>query len=163
MGLDQYLYKRTYVEYWEHRGDDNVTTTAIHKGKQLSHIKPERVAYIIEEVGYWRKANQIHQWFVENVQNGVDDCGEYNVESSQLNELKEACKAVLKLIKDGDVESASEILPTSSGFFFGSTDYDEYYIADIKDTIKIIDNCLAEAELAKEHNGFVSFAYRSSW
>ena len=28
-----------------------------------------------EEVGYWRKANAIHGWFVRNVQNGKDDCG----------------------------------------------------------------------------------------
>ena len=39
-----------------------------------------------EEVGYWRKANQIHKWFVDNVQDGVDDCGEYKVTKEQLIE-----------------------------------------------------------------------------
>ena len=33
---------------------------------------------IIEQVGYWRKANQIHNWFVENVQDGEDDCCYHN-------------------------------------------------------------------------------------
>ena len=26
----------------------------------------------------WRKANHIHQWFVQNVQDGNDDCGDGN-------------------------------------------------------------------------------------
>ena len=30
---------------------------------------------------------------------------------------------------------AAKLLPTQSGFFFGSTDYDEWYIQDLKDTI----------------------------
>ncbi len=36
------------------------------------------------EVGYWRKANQIHNWFVKNVQGGVDDCGYYGVTKEKL-------------------------------------------------------------------------------
>jgi hypothetical protein len=30
-------------------------------------------------------------------------------------------------------------LPTAEGFFFGDTDYDEYYIQDLKDTIEIVE------------------------
>ena len=26
-------------------------------------------------LAYWRKANQVHAWFVEQVQGGKDDCG----------------------------------------------------------------------------------------
>jgi len=31
-------------------------------------------------------------------------------------------------------------LPTERGFFFGSTDYNEWYLQDVKDTIKIIND-----------------------
>lgn len=29
---------------------------------------------IWKEIGYWRKANHIHKWFVDCVQDGEDDC-----------------------------------------------------------------------------------------
>jgi hypothetical protein len=46
-----------------------------------------------------------------------------------------------KIIKDPTV--ASELLPTESGFFFGNTDYNEYYYRDLLDTKKIIEEALA--------------------
>ena len=42
----------------------------------------------------WRKANQIHSWFVNNVQNGNDDCGDYEVSKDNLESLLSVCKAV---------------------------------------------------------------------
>ena len=36
-----------------------------------------------ESFGYWRKANQIHKWFVDNVQGGIDDCRPYPVSQSR--------------------------------------------------------------------------------
>lgn len=32
---------------------------------------------IIYEVAYWRKANHIHNWFVQNIQDGIDDLLDY--------------------------------------------------------------------------------------
>ena len=90
-----------------------------------------------EEVGYWRKANQIHKWFVDNVQNGVDNCGEYKVTKEQLIELRDTCN---KVLDDGNL--APELLPTRSGFFFGSTGYDEWYFNDIENTKRIIDEII---------------------
>ena len=43
-----------------------------------------------------------------------------------------------------------------SGFFFGNTDYDEWYVADIRDTLVIVDKCLAMDQAWE-------FTYRSSW
>ncbi len=156
MGLDMYLQKRTYVKQWEHNGDDNFKVEVTKKGEVVSHIKPERVSYIEEEVGYWRKANHIHRWFVENVQDGKDDCGSYYVEESQLEELMETCKKVI------DNPALSEdLLPTQSGFFFGSTEYDEWYMGDVKSTIDIIESLLSE----RNEKGYVdgSIYYSSSW
>lgn len=101
-------------------------------------------------MGYWRKANQIHNWFVENVQDGNDDCNTYYVTRDQLEELKELCINVL-----ANKELAEDLLPTGAGFFFGSTTYDEYYYGDLNDTVGIITRCL--------ETRFDSFEYQSSW
>jgi len=86
------------------------------------------------EVGYWRKANAIHRWFVKNVQDGKDDCERYRVSKENLEELKKICETVLK-----DINTGVDLLPTASGFFFGSNVYDEFYKQDLEQTIHIID------------------------
>ena len=103
------------------------------------------------KLGYWRKANHIHQWFVDNVQNGVDECQEAYVSQEDLEALKCVCQQALT-----NPEQAAKLLPTQGGFFFGSTDYGEYYFQNIKDTIKIIDEAL-------KHTATMEFYYRSSW
>lgn len=181
MGLDMYLIKRTYVHNWDHKKDKYKITVKLNN-KIVSGIKPERITNIIEEVAYWRKANQIHKWFIENVQNGVDDCGEYYVEKEKLSELVRLCRIALEkaitiddkvkngqrwtkeseewqpILQDGKVclnkNELAEILPTSDGFFFGSTDYDEYYLDDLKNTVEMIEPLLQE-------DG--DFYYHSSW
>ena len=64
-----------------------------------------------------------------------------------------------KVIEDPSV--AEDLLPTSAGFFFGGTDYDEYYMQDILDTIEILK---PEIE-AKYADGFYEpeYYYRASW
>ena len=149
MGLDMYLDKKTYVKYWEHNGDENFEVSVTKAGKP-TRIDGRKVKYITEEAGYWRKANQIHQWFVTNVQNGVDNCGDYYVEREKLEELLALCKAVL-----ADRTTAEALLPSASGFFFGGTEYDEYYYQDIEDTIKILNEAL------EDERG--DYYYSSSW
>ena len=106
MGLDMYLYKRMYTKNWEHMDKaEKHTVTVKLGGKIRKDVKPERIAYVTEEVMYWRKANAIHKWFVDNVQEGKDDCGEYSVSREKLSTLLELCNRVLagsKLV-DGDV------------------------------------------------------------
>jgi hypothetical protein len=156
MGLDMYLSKKTYVKQWEHQGDDNFKVEVTKKGEAVSHIKSERISYIEEEVGYWRKANQIHNWFVQNVQEGEDDCGNYYVEESQLEELLELCKKVL-----ANNELAEELLPSTQGFFFGSTEYDEWYFNDLTHTVQMIESLLSE----RNERGYIGgdIYYHSSW
>ncbi len=149
MGLDMYLDKRTYVQYWEHNGDENYEVE-VTKGGEPTKIDPKKVKYIIEEAGYWRKANQIHQWFVQNVQDGEDNCAEYYVGSDKLEELLDLCKKV-----QADNSLAEVLLPTVSGFFFGGTQYDEWYFKDIDNTIQILEEALADK------GG--DFYYSSSW
>jgi len=149
MGLDMYLNKKTYVQYWEHNGDNNHEVTVTKAGKPAS-IDGRKVKYVIEEAGYWRKANQIHQWFVENVQDGIDNCGEYYVSAEKLRELLALCKSI-----QNQPAVAEAVLPTASGFFFGGTEYDEWYYKDIENTIQILNEALADT------NG--EYYYSSSW
>ena len=153
MGLDMYLSKKIYIgAQYEHnnvKGEINIEK----EGKPIK-INFNKVSYIEESTAYWRKANHIHKWFVDNVQNGVDDCGDYDVSIDQLKELVSTCKKVIETAKtvDGQIlysetwdseghhynykdglvisnqEEIAEILPTTRGFFFGSDDYDQYYL-----------------------------------
>ena len=77
MGLDMYLYKKHYVKNWDWMADHEKHTISVKKGKKkLDHIKPDRICYVMEQVMEWRKFNALHKWFVDNVQEGVDDCKE---------------------------------------------------------------------------------------
>lgn len=166
MGLDSYLSKKTYVQRWEHQEpNERHQVTVLLGGQPHPEIKPERVSYITEHVAYWRKANQIHKWFVDNCQDGEDDCKEYEVEKEQLKQLVDACeKAKESLLSGGylekegkflNTETAEELLPVCSGFFFGDTNYDKYYLQDLESTIEQIKPLLSD-EIG-------SFYYRASW
>ena len=148
MGLDMNLYRRRYMmtsDVWKEEARHSIK---IERGGKP--IDTSKVKFVIEEVGYWRKANHIHKWFVDNVQNGVDDCGTYTVSVEQLEALKKACENVLS-----DHSLAETLLPTTSGFFFGSTNYDKWYFEDIEHTIDVINEALSsDAD---------SFEYSSSW
>ena len=88
MGLDMYLEKRTYVRNWDHSPDDRRHEITVKLGgKDHPAIKTERISYIIKHIAYWRKANQVHQWFVDNCQDGKDDCGTHYVPRKKLQEL----------------------------------------------------------------------------
>jgi frataxin-like iron-binding protein CyaY len=104
------------------------------------------------QVAYWRKANQIHKWFVDHVQDGKDNCEEYRVTRDQLQLLLDNCKLVLI-----NKEEAPNLLPPQEGFFFGSYEYDEFYWQDIQDTIDQIEKIL------NEYPEDWDFKYQSSW
>ena len=153
MGLDMYLTKQTYIskydfDNWEDKTKDPPRNRVRVIG--VPGIKTGRVTCITEEMGYWRKANAIHGWFVDNVQNGEDDCKEYYVSEEKIKELLELVNKVLK-----NPNKASTLLPSRKGFFFGSSDYDEWYIKDLESTKEILEACL------KEKDG--DFYYQSSW
>lgn len=117
---------------------------------------------IIEEVGYWRKANQIHKWFVENVQDGIDDCKYHNeVTKEILEELLDICQRVLnscKLIKDkiqnGYTYENGKLIPIMEDGFY----YDQYYVDNIKETIDIITTVLETTDFETQ-----MIYYVSSW
>lgn len=145
MGLDMYLRKNTYIgAKYAHRKVTGVVDIMMDD-KRVT-IDVNKIYEISEEVGYWRKANAIHKWFVDNVQSGKDDCRSYNVSYDQLNDLKNLC---LKVLETKDPSP----LPPQSGFFFGSTDIDEDYYQYLQDTVRIIE----------ELDSDCYYQYESSW
>jgi len=151
MGLDMYLEKRTDVRQWNFKKEDEQFEVIVKKGGvTYPNINTKNITTVVEEAAYWRKANAIHRWFVENVQDGKDDCGEYFVPKSLLEKLLELCLAV-KL----NPEQAESLLPTGSGFFFGGDEYDEWYFDKIEYTIEILKEALSDDD--------ASYYYSSSW
>ena len=56
-----YLYKKTYVQNWEHTSPEKRHTFEIKMGGEIrKDIKPERICYIVEQIAYWRKFNALH-------------------------------------------------------------------------------------------------------
>lgn len=148
MGLDMYLEARRFN--WT--AEDGTVEAAVKT--VYPEIEGFKVDYVIIEVAYWRKANQIHNWFVTNVQEGVDNCETYAVTLDQLKELRDLCKDVL-----ANPDTAAEKLPSKSGFFFGDTAYDEWYFKDLERTIQQLDRILNDATLTKHWD----FYYQGSW
>ena len=116
--------------------------------KEINNISSANISV---NVCYWRKANQVHNWFVRNCQDDEDDCGEYEVSRESLSALRQLCQETLET-------GTTSLLPTQSGFFFGSTDYNESYKQDLTDTIKQLNNVLDNLKFDNW-----SFSYRSSW
>lgn len=165
MGLDMYLSAKKHME--------KIDWKALRDNEELSYSSPEAVypkfndlmeltqlsdvatdiygASVEVTCAYWRKANQIHKWFVDNVQQGEDDCDNYYVSQDKLIELLAICKHALET-KD------PSLLPPQSGFFFGSTDIDEWYWKDLENTINQLERIFALPEVDK-----LSFYYTSSW
>lgn len=157
MGLDMYLTKRTYLgTQWEHRGV-TAEITVKSEGKTVDvGINPHKIEEITESAIYWRKANHFHSWFVENVQEGVDDCGQYPVSLDQLKNLRDLCEEVIN-----NRDKADELLPTQSGFFFGSQNYDEYYFESVIETYNNLRNIIDNYPSGTLF--YVDYYYSSSW
>lgn len=208
MGLDMYVTIRhkdtqskleTY-EAWEQKYTcEEFERLTPEQQDDYWKSKPEYDAEMYgNELMYWRKANQIHNWFVQNCQNGVDDCGRYAITVADLMKLKELCEKILTMtekrkemrytsftatereevdilyLTPEGVEYATEHLPSRSGFFFGGTEYDAWYVWALENTIEQINNTLDTLNceygfainsdpVTGEYKGDYIIEYSSSW
>ena len=154
MGLDMHLYATHYFHPKDEKEGYNLAVKALGAEEFLSKHSYSLMGFVDVklEVAYWRKANAIHKYFVDNLQSGKDECQTIEVSRSELQDLLDICNEVME-----DRSKAEKLLPTQSGFFFGSTEYDEYYFEDIEMTIKQLTSIL---ENAPSH---WYFEYSSSW
>ncbi len=148
MGLDMYLYAERYLSKYFDPADED-------RAEELEEMFPElkgaKITKVWAEVAYWRKANAIHKWFVDNVQEGNDDCGNYYVPREKLKELLELIETVLQ-----NKGKAAESLPPQVGFFFGSNEIDDYYFQDLQYTA-------AKLKEVLDMKDNLEFYYHSSW
>ena len=127
MGLDMFLFRQKKFR----EGDDAYN---------------ELVKETSEEVMYWRKANQIRSWIVNNTIYEDDwNCERVELTKETLEKLKADCETVMD-----DPSKARKIFPTSAKFFFGSTDYDEWYFNELETTAKEIETILKETDFENE-------------
>ena len=144
MGLDMYLSAKKYL--WSFNDAD----TQVAKEIQEKINVQRRVKEVSIEAMYWRKANQIHGWFVDNVQDGIDECKPHQVSREELEKLLQTCRAALQ-------HKDSTVLPPQEGFFFGNTEVNDDYWNDIGYTAMEIETLLAELDDTWE------FEYCASW
>ena len=209
MGLDMYVnirHKNTQskiddYEAWEHKYSyEEFQRLTEEQKEEYRNSEPEYEYDDMygKELMYWRKANQIHNWFVQNCQNGVDDMGRYAITVADLMKLKELCEKILTMTEKRKamrytsfsatekeevdvrfltlegVEFAIEHLPSRSGFFFGSTEYDDYYVMELENTVEQINdtldtlNCeygfaLNSDPVTGKYKGDYIIEYTSSW
>lgn len=149
MGLDMYLTRKQYVKDWDHTPKHERSDAEVKiRGEK---IQTNNLCYLEFEEMYWRKANHIHNWFVENIQDGEDNCKVNYVPIEKLEKLRDLCFYIMK-----DKDKAIELLPTVDGFFFGSTDYDEYYFEQVSATYDVLNRLV-------ENYPMDLYYYESSW
>lgn len=165
MGLDMYLKKGKKIK------------------RKMSTEELEDLVWELDEIGYWRKANQVHNYFCIYGEE-IEEARLYKLNEDVLRQLLNRCIEIQNIaeITEGLVSYGKElingewqdmltpgkiiknkqdiakILPTCSGFFFGSTDYDEYYMRDIEQTEEIIRDVLESTNFENEE-----IYYLASW
>lgn len=165
MGLDQYLYADKYISRKDtfnfdwNSGEEPPTNPMFDS--IVSTVKADKLVdnewtgiRVSIPVGYWRKANAIHGWIVDNCADGVDECQSIYISKSKAEELVSICKEVIK-----DKSKASELLEPRAGFFFGSYNIDEWYIRDLKHTVKVFEKVLKAISAGE----IESLTYQASW
>jgi hypothetical protein len=166
MGLDMYLNVSERISSHDFHRVNNVT----------SYTESPRYTDVIEAAGikvkdsmassvsvewtaiYWRKSNQIHNWFITYLAEGVDECQRIPVSRDDLVKLHNTCSVLLDTRSN---ELAIDLLPPAAGFFFGSTDIDEWYWQDIEETHKQLTELLDE--ITEENKWNYEIEYQASW
>lgn len=148
--LDSYDWEQPDGKYLPKKISFDVTHEYANGKKKTQKIEMGQAyhsGYIALPIAYWRKANEIHRWILDHAKVD-DDCRAVRLSGTQIKELISDCKAVL-----ANHSKAKKLLPTQSGFFFGETEYDEYYFQDLQYTV----NALGEVDDTDE------FIYQASW
>jgi len=167
MGLDMYLCSLPRIEGMDY---DEVHSTNVHLREleeeqndiyrkvkpHIKHFEEFGMSWksLREEVAYWRKANQIHHWFVENLHNGQDETLFTEIVTKQnLEDLYNLCLKVL-INKNNPHDS----LPTRGESFFGTYGYDDFYYRQIEDTKTLLENLLDNFNFETHY-----LIYQCSW
>jgi hypothetical protein len=159
MGLDMYIFKTKKTDHSAQQLSE-LNSRAAADNPEFAEFLPLNKPYpesapdivsIFKEVAYWRKFNALHQWFVTNVQLGIDDCGLYEVTRDELTQC-------LELLRETAASGNSNTLPPTQGFFWGSTEVDESYWRMIRSSIDMVYGLIEYTDWNKER-----LFYQASW
>ena len=151
-GKDESALNQDLLDYYE----SEVKTTYYSWDKDHQYPQTSILTMIMD----WRKANAIHKWFVDITQDGMDECEPSFVSIEQLQDLLDLIDRVLvyKNVPEKLKATAETLLPTQPGFFFGSYDYDEEYLYDLKTTQEFLQQLLNQSDLEE-----YDYIYQASW
>lgn len=76
---------------------------------------------------YFRKVNCVYRFFQDRLEDEVCE--------ATKEDIIEIMNCATKVLAAHNQETAEELLPTQAGFFFGSTDYDEWYYEGMKEIL----------------------------
>jgi len=159
MGLDMYLTQSVYIGASNDKRQGNLKIETAFSKKKLE-LPLSKINFIELDFLYWRKSSHIHRWFVDNVQGGKDDCGRYIVSNDDLMKLYNNLK--LAILKQDPT-----IMPPVDGFFFGSTEIDDFYWQEINRTAAAIKPIIDELKKPFDSQTPIiqnsDFYYTSSW
>lgn len=89
---------------------------------------------------YFRKYNWLYGWVRRKLKlPELENCEHYKLTRSMINDLIDDISKVLS-----DQSLAKKLLPTEDGFFFGSTEYDDWYFNDLCDAKTQLTQLLAK-------------------
>lgn len=86
-----------------------------------------------------RKCNMLHTWVSAYCEREPENCEEIKLPRSAVEKMISDVEIVLS-----DPTLGPTILPTTDGFFFGSTEYDDFYLAKIEDVAVRLSDMLVE-------------------
>lgn len=165
MGLDIYFHKTSRTDWNKVKSeiDKFNTLPEEEQSKQYENQTHPTANFDPEEIGYFRKVNFLMEFF-----HYEGNCEYQEIAKSELEALQDACLEIGKMkpcrveyhkatdkwdsdrmvnvYSDADIKRCAEILPTQSGFFFGSTDYDEWYFRAVKEVCVWVTGVLQNLE-----------------
>lgn len=154
MGLDMYLSARFYLSEYSTKKEAYVKMSKLTlPGVTIPkpYLKNFGSMQLEVPIAYWRKAHHIHDWFVREVQDGVDNCESFYVDVDKLRELDKLCANVV--MANSPAFSAAN-LPADYG-------YDSWYMEDCRVTMDALHRLLADID-ADKLAGW-DFYYHASW
>ena len=178
MGLDMYFYlkEKRPVAGWARGNDDEYKAFGRYDAKEGAVDEtayPEDIKELADyiyktnyksafinmdgfrmyQIGYFRKFNALHNYIVNNLAEGIDECQEIEITKDNLYALLD------KLIRvDNNKDLAHSELPTADGFFFGNTAYDDWYFSNVKEAIEMCKLFLTKIDFNK-----YDLIYQASW
>ena len=193
MGLDHGLQAELYVKNWPHMSMDRLHfITTEGPNVKIMEAFADNISYITYDLITWRKENHIHAWFVDHCNGGEDNNGKFFVNKEEFIEFILTCEVIVrdwdkseKTIKDvyngitwekgvhtvltrkdevaKDINTAKALMPTRSGFFFGSTEYDKYYIESLRHALKTFKPLIENEQFMKQLDWGITLQYWASW